>query len=66
MVPEDFSIQAKEDEHEIWTELLPVRDWVALEREWSEHNSSRNPGEVVDIKINTPEAGDEEGSLTLN
>ena len=56
----------KDDEYEIWTELLPVRDWVALEQEWSEANSSRNPGEVVDIKINTPEAVDEEGSLTLN
>ena len=33
--------------YEIWTELLPVRDWVALEQEWSDANSSRNPGEVV-------------------
>ena len=33
--------------YEIWTELLPVRDWVALEREWSDYNSSHNPGEVV-------------------
>ena len=40
--------------HEIWTELLPVRDWVALEQAWSAANSSKNPGEVVDIKINTP------------
>ncbi len=36
--------------YEVWTELLPVRDWVALEREWSEYNSSRNPGEVVSSK----------------
>ena len=48
----------KEEEYEIWTELLPVRDWVALEQEWSKANSSKNPGEVVDIKITTPEAGD--------
>ena len=40
--------------HEIWTELLPVRDWVALEQAWSAANSSKNPGEVVDIDINTP------------
>lgn len=36
--------------YEIWTELLPVRDWVALEREWSDYNSSHNPGEVVSSK----------------
>ena len=52
------------DEHEVWTELLPVRDWAALEREWSQANSSRNPGEVVDINISTPEA--EKNTLVLN
>jgi len=35
---------------EIWQSLLPVRDWEALEKEWSEYNSSRNPGEVVSSK----------------
>ena len=44
----------KGEEYEIWTELLPVRDWAALEKEWSEANSSKNPGEVVDINIRTP------------
>ena len=33
--------------YEIWTELLPVRDWVALEQMWSEFDSAYNPGEVV-------------------
>jgi hypothetical protein len=33
--------------YEIWTELRPVRDWAALERAWSEANSSESPGEVV-------------------
>lgn len=33
--------------YEIWTELLPVRDWEAFEKEWSDSNSSENPGEVV-------------------
>ena len=33
--------------YEIWTELLPVRDWVALEQMWSDANSAYNPGEVV-------------------
>lgn len=36
--------------YEIWTELLPVRDWVALEQEWSDANSAYNPGEVVSSK----------------
>ncbi len=35
------------DVHETWTELLPVRDWAALEAEWSNANSSENPGEVL-------------------
>lgn len=33
------------NEREVWTKLLPVRDWVALEREWSQANSAKNPGE---------------------
>ena len=33
--------------YEIWRALEPVRDWEALEKEWSEHNSSANPGEVT-------------------
>ncbi|NLY19913.1 MAG: hypothetical protein GXZ08_01315, partial [Tissierellia bacterium] len=32
---------------ENWTKLLPVRDWVALEQEWSTANSSSNPGNVT-------------------
>jgi len=56
----------EDGEYENWTNLLPVRDWVALEQEWSKHNSSKNPGEVVDISIHTPEAGDEDGTLTAN
>ncbi len=31
---------------EVWTKLLPVRDWVALEKEWSKSNSSTNPGNI--------------------
>ena len=33
--------------YEVWTGLRPVRDWAALERAWSEANSSESPGEVV-------------------
>lgn len=32
--------------YEIWSKLLPVRDWVALEKAW-EANSATNPGEVM-------------------
>ena len=39
-----------QEPYEIWQTLLPVRDWEALEKEWSEYNSSRNPGEVVSSK----------------
>ena len=44
--------------YEIWTELRPVRDWAALEREWSESNSSSNPGDVVSDVVTEPEAGE--------
>lgn len=33
--------------YEIWIELLPIRDWAALEQGWSDANSSSSPGEVV-------------------
>ena len=33
---------------ENWTEILPVRDWEAIERSWSDIYSSVNPGEVMD------------------
>ncbi len=55
----------EDEKYEVWTELLPIRDWVALEQMWSQANSSKNPGEVVDININTPEAGNN-GTLKLN
>lgn len=42
---------------ESWTELLPVRDWAALEREWSTNNSSENPGDVL------PETVDPTGGM---
>ena len=43
--------QMKEDaqgnEYEVWTKILPIRDWEALEKEWSDANSSENPGDVA-------------------
>lgn len=41
------SITVNNELMESWTELLPVRDWAALEREWSSNNSSENPGDVL-------------------
>lgn len=36
-----------DETYEIWTGLLEVRDWAALEKEWSEYYSSSNPGEPI-------------------
>lgn len=36
-----------ENDAEKWTKLLKVRDWAELEKEWSEANSSENPGNVI-------------------
>ncbi|MBS6165798.1 MAG: S-layer homology domain-containing protein, partial [Firmicutes bacterium] len=38
---------AQGNEYEVWTKILPIRDWEALEKEWSDANSSENPGDVV-------------------
>ena len=43
----DLNRDDEDAPYEIWTELLPVRDWVALEQMWSEFDSAYNPGEVV-------------------
>lgn len=44
----DFDIIVVDNQQvESWTTLLEVRDWAALEREWSESNSSSNPGDVL-------------------
>ena len=32
---------------ENWTQPKPMRDWVALEKEWSDAHSSENPGDVI-------------------
>ena len=38
---------AQGNEYEVWTKILPIRDWEALEKEWSDANSSENPGDVA-------------------
>ena len=32
---------------ENWTKPLPMRDWVQLEKEWSDAHSGENPGDVI-------------------
>ena len=32
---------------EYWGKMLPIRDWEALEKEWSNANSAPGEGEVV-------------------
>lgn len=32
---------------ETWTKILPVRDWAAFEKAWSDAGSAGNPGDVV-------------------
>ena len=32
---------------ENWTKPLPMRDWVQLEKEWSDAHSGDNPGDVI-------------------
>ena len=34
-------------EYENWERELPVRDWVAFEKMWSNAHSASNPGEVI-------------------
>ena len=37
----------EQNPYEIWTELLPVRDWAQLEKEWSDAHSGHSGGDVV-------------------
>ncbi len=37
----------EQNPYEIWTELLPVRDWAQLEKEWSDAHSGQSGGDVV-------------------
>ena len=46
-----------DEEYESWTEIKPVRDWAAFEKEWADANAAVNPGEVV---TGTP-AGQKDG-----
>ena len=43
-----FGVSEETPVKELWTDILPVRDWAAFERAWSDANSAYNPGEVVD------------------
>ena len=37
----------EQNPYEIWTELLPNRDWSELEKAWSDANDGAGSGEVV-------------------
>lgn len=37
--------------YEVWTKMLPVRDWAAFENEWATVNSAANPGEVISVPV---------------
>ena len=44
----EYQMKTKNGEkYEVWTKMLPIRDWEAFEKAWSDANSSNNPGEVV-------------------
>ena len=40
-------IKADKSQYEKWTKTLPIRNWEALEKEWSNANSSQGTGNVV-------------------
>ena len=40
--------RASVTDNEQWTKELPVRDWAAFERAWSDSHAATNPGDVVD------------------
>ena len=45
----EYQMLTKSDKskYEKWTKTLPIRDWEAFEKAWSDANSSKNPGNVV-------------------
>ena len=45
----EYTINTDDEQnpYEIWTELLPNRDWSELEKEWSDANDGAGSGEVV-------------------
>ena len=50
----DYEIQTDSEgnAYEVWTSILPVRDWAAFENEWATANSASNPGEVISVPVN--------------
>ena len=43
----EMKTDSDKTKHEVWTKLLPIRDWEAFEKAWSDAGSASNPGEVV-------------------
>ena len=42
-----FAASVGNTSNELWQKILPVRDWAAFEKAWSDANSASNPGEVA-------------------
>ena len=43
----EYQMKTSSDgKYEVWTKMLPIRDWAAFEKEWSDANSAAG-GEVV-------------------
>ena len=45
-----YFTEKEQEDKELWQKILPVRDWAAFEKAWSDANSASNPGEVVSSK----------------
>ena len=43
----EMKTDSDKTKHEVWTKMLPIRDWEAFEKAWSDAGSASNPGEVV-------------------
>ena len=48
-----MEVDSEGNPYEVWTKILPVRDWAAFEKEWATVNSAANPGEVISVPVNT-------------
>ena len=43
----EMKTDSDKTKYEVWTKMLPIRDWEAFEKAWSDAGSASNPGEVV-------------------
>lgn len=43
----EMKTDSDKNKYEVWTKMLPIRDWETFEKAWSDAGSASNPGEVV-------------------